>query len=617
MTSRLASLCPLKHHHAALQRAARNSLVIAEILQGMSAQGTSQQIQQVNRPSGGRWLAHPLMLATLVAAVNAAKPAVVDDTAYLLYARHIARHPTDPYGFTIFWYTWPQPAFEVLAPPIYLYWLAAGWYLFGDNIPWLKLWTWPWLLLLAFGLRRLLRHWAPETERWMLPMLMLSPTILPMVNLMLDIPAYALGIAALSLWLADDSQLSVSCRWARALLAGLCLGLALQTKYNLSTYLPAVCLWGLLQRRWGPTLLATTTAVFVFVGWEAFCLIRYGNSHFWYHACGQAGSGPFWEQLQQKAALTGPLLGHWGCLGAAVGLCMAAAVGIPFVRLQPLLLLWLVGMLLVSLVPERFFLLSDGSSAVVLFWQCAGGVSLVSVSYGLYRLWLRPCIEPTGKRFERFLILWWLLEVVGYYLLTPFGAARRLIGLSLVSHLAAARLAHLPGQALAHSIMAKRHSFKPMLCVFLSVAMGVSVSAVDTLDAQPEKWCIERAAQALHEAGDPPPRQVWYAGHWGFQHYAQRQGWQQIQPQESIVRAGDYVVLPVPPEPEGFYRPHIGSRPICLPEGHYAILAEIVWDDLLPTQTIPNLYGGQVMLVGRDYPRLRVVTARLLTTWHP
>ncbi|MCS7270851.1 MAG: hypothetical protein NZ703_07175, partial [Gemmataceae bacterium] len=81
---------------------------------------------------------HPLVLAGLVTVANGLKPVVVDDTAYLLYAQHIAVCPNDPYGFTIFWYTWPQPAFEVLAPPVYLYWLAGGWWLFGDHVALLK-----------------------------------------------------------------------------------------------------------------------------------------------------------------------------------------------------------------------------------------------------------------------------------------------------------------------------------------------------------------------------------------------------------------------------------------------------------------------------------------------
>jgi hypothetical protein len=76
-------------------------------------------------------LGKPLGLAIILTLANAAKPVLIDDTAYLSYAQRIAAHPTDPYGFTMFWYTVPEPAFEVLCPPVLPYWLALGVRLFG------------------------------------------------------------------------------------------------------------------------------------------------------------------------------------------------------------------------------------------------------------------------------------------------------------------------------------------------------------------------------------------------------------------------------------------------------------------------------------------------------
>jgi hypothetical protein len=40
-------------------------------------------------------LARPLVLALVVTLANAAKPVLIDDTAYLTYARHVAAHPLD------------------------------------------------------------------------------------------------------------------------------------------------------------------------------------------------------------------------------------------------------------------------------------------------------------------------------------------------------------------------------------------------------------------------------------------------------------------------------------------------------------------------------------------
>src|SRR5688572_28305331 len=134
-------------------------------------------------------LRSPLALAVLVTVANAAKPVTVDDTAYLLFARHIASNPTDPYGFSIFWRSYPEPAMAILCPPVVPYWLASGLRLFGESPVLLKLWLFPFVYALAWALRALLARFARGCEDFALPLLLLSPAVLPAVNLMLDIPA--------------------------------------------------------------------------------------------------------------------------------------------------------------------------------------------------------------------------------------------------------------------------------------------------------------------------------------------------------------------------------------------------------------------------------------------
>jgi hypothetical protein len=246
---------------------------------------------------------------------------------------------------------------------------------------------------------------------------------------------------------------------------------------------------------------------------------------------------------------------------------------------------------------------------------------------GLFTLAFSPASEPAEQKLSRFLVLWWGVELAGYYLLTPFGAARRLLGLTLVSHLAAARLYSRTGEVpryLARSSgdtksadIAKVFPKPPAFLLALSLLAGGAVAVVDWLDAQVEKWCVEQAAAVLQEHPEHNRSRIWFAGHWGFQYYAQRQGWEHIVPGASRIQPGDFAVLPVPPEPEILHRPHVGSLPILLPEGKYEILAEVIWDDPIAAQTIPNYYGGSVALIGRNHARLRVVVARLQSAWYP
>lgn len=98
-----------------------------------------------------RLLTGPVGLAVMVTVANAVKPVLVDDTAYLTFARHVAAHPLDPYGGTIYWYTAADPKMEVLAPPVLPYWLGLGIRLFGEHPVVLKLWLFPFVLLLAWA----------------------------------------------------------------------------------------------------------------------------------------------------------------------------------------------------------------------------------------------------------------------------------------------------------------------------------------------------------------------------------------------------------------------------------------------------------------------------------
>ena len=173
----------------------------------------------------------PLILAIGWTGLNALKPPVIDDTVYLALARQMARAPLDPYGFEQFWYQAPQPANHIMAPPVLPYWLSLGMRLFGENIPLLKLWLFPFAMLFVFSVRALLRAFAPRLESPLLLLSVVSPAILPAFNFMLDIPAVALSLAALATFFqAVNGQLRL--RLLLAIGAGLLAGLAAQTKYS-------------------------------------------------------------------------------------------------------------------------------------------------------------------------------------------------------------------------------------------------------------------------------------------------------------------------------------------------------------------------------------------------
>lgn len=537
-----------------------------------------------------RWYSSPAVLAAVVCLVNAAKPVVVDDTAYLLFARQAAAHPLDPYGFEAFWYTVPEPAMDILCPPVVPYWLGLGMRLVGDSPPLLKLWLFPFVWLLAWSLRELLRRIACGTEAAALPLLMLSPAVLPTVNLMLDIPATALGLAAVVVFAQACDRRS----WWLAGAAGAVAGLAMQTKYT-ALLVPAVVGWyGLTHRRVGPAGVAGLVAVGLFAGWEVLLLQKYGRSHFLTHLAGQQSDGGLAGYVRDKWALLPGLVGHLGLLAVGVGLYAGRAVGLPRGVVVGAAISWAVG---VGAVCGG--LAGDGLTGAI--WRASGTAVLLTAGATGVLLLRRHRSAETW-----FVAGWVLLELAGYVALTPFPAARRVIGPTLALGLLAARLVSRVNRA-------RPDRRPPQWAVPFGVAVGLLTAALDTLDAYPEKDLAERAAEVVRDR--PPGSRVWFVGHWGFQYYCERAGMRPLIPGQSEVAAGDFLVLPLYPAGVDFPRPHAGRGAVWPPAGVAEPVAELVWLDPVAGQTVPNFYGGSLPIVGRDHPRLRVGVYRVRTMW--
>ncbi|HYH65817.1 MAG TPA: hypothetical protein VD866_14055 [Urbifossiella sp.] len=537
-------------------------------------------------------LTRPAVLALVVTLANAAKPVVVDDTAYLAFAAHVAAHPADPYGFDLFWYDAPEPAMGILCPPVLPYWLAAGVKLVGVEPVLLKLWLFPVAWLLAWAVRDLLRRFAPDAEAAALPLIVLSPAVLPMVNLMLDVPAAALGLAALAVFARAADRGS----WRLAAGAGLLAACAMQTKYT-ALVAPALLGWyGLTHRRVGLAIVAVAAAVGGFAAWEGVMHLKYGESHFLYHVRDQAPSADGW--LADKFDLLAPLAGHLGVLGVGFAVYAQRSLGLPRWVVAGGAAAWLVGAALVAVTPGADAVLVAGKehprlTLPTLVWRTTGAAVLLTA--------LAAALRLLGRREDRdgaswFVVGWVLLELAGYFAMTPFPAARRVIGVSLAVGVLAAR------------VVSRTPERRPARWVVpFGVGVGVLLAALDGYDALAEKALAERAAAVI-----PAGSRAWYVGHWGFQFYCERAGMTPAVVGASELAAGDYLVLPRFPPGDDFFRPFPGWKWYPPePPADAEEVAEFVWDDRLKAQTVPNLYGGVEPVTGRDHPRLRVVVYRL------
>jgi hypothetical protein len=576
-----------------------------------------------------------LIPAFILTLLNCAKPLVIDDTAYHFYAVQDAAHPLDPYGFAVYWWHRPYVANEVLAPPLLPYWWSLALRLFGEHPTLWKLWLLPFNLLLVGALHALFRRFARGLETPLVWLTVLSPALLPSLNLMLDVPALALALGALVVFLRACDRDSL----ALAALAGVLAALAIETKYTGALAPAAMLLYAVCFRKLGLWPAAALLAAQVFVSWEFLIALLYGQSHFLYAL--RENVSP----LSSKFGLWLPLVGILGTIAPP-----AALLGLAALRVSGRTLILAGGAVvlayaLVAAAGVQFTAQGDVAGAplirngdrpvdftleLVVFLLVGLGVAGVAAAVAGRLGWAARMDVPLPEIWRRsrarwFLLLWLGLEVAGYFAMTPFPAVRRLLGVVVVGtliagHLAARTCRSPPRRRLVVGVAA------------YGVALGLGFYAVDLCEAWTEKAAAEQAATLIQEQGGGTG---WYVGHWGFQFYAERAGMQPVvtapPPQYCYESEGP---IPLPPL----------SRPIPMPpvsqlkEGDWIVVPDyrvtqqplyldatktepVFWfavRDPIPLRTVMCYYSGNTALEHRAEPtRLQVTVYRVTADFVP
>ena len=582
-----------------------------------------------------------VFLALIFTLLNAFKPLQVDDAAYYYYAAHIAEHPLDPYGFEIFWYQEPEPANHVLAPPVLPYWWAGAIRLFGDRPFMWKTWLLPFSLIFVWALARLFRRFTPGMETPLVWMTVLSPTFLPSLNLMLDVPALALSLFSITVFFNACDRLD----FFRALGAGFLAGVAMQTKYTGFLAPAAMLLCGWLRAWLNPSplagvvnqfipepreragliclsLVAFLIALNVFVGWEVFITFRHGESHFYLEYL--QNHSTILNQLQNWSL---PLLTLFGGVGPGIALLGWLAMcprSLPLFAGSVLVfagywltafgnpLKWTFDSTLFSLPQSWAFTLTAWEQLIFPLFGILGFGIVLGVAWRLARwtvnrgAWgvdrLAPGVTPHAPNppphADWFLLLWLALEITGYFAMTPFAAVRRILGIVVVTTVIAGRLASCTcgsarGKILVWSV-----------AIFNSL-LGLGFYGVDYLDARASQEMAENAAAFIPK----PHGKIWYVGHWGFQFYAEHAGMQPAVPAKwnQLAQEGDWLVVPDRRIAQQFLPP---SRSFKKKVSESAVY------DIVPLRTVQCYYGTAtgVPLEHHEGPRCSVTVYRI-TNW--
>ncbi len=506
------------------------------------------------------FMLHPLLLAAVLTLVNAAKPVLIDDTAYLAFARHLAERPSEPYGFFLFWYDYPHPAIKHVLPPVLPYWLGLGLALFGEDLFLLKLWLFPFAAVLAYAARFLSRRFMPDSAGKVAAMLTIGPGALPFFNFMLDLPALALQLGAIALaFRGIDSRRS----WPWAVGTGLATTLALQTKFSVLG-LPAILLAiGYFPGRIRFAVLAVAIGIGGFVLWEGYVYSVHGLSHFLHHTFGYAKD----TNVQTKMALAIALLGHVGLTAGWAGRTLA---------FPGAALIFGLGFLTLAFLPV------PGTSTILgMMLLVLGGGAILPVLRFAIPFLLRRATAPES----RVLAAWLILEILVYFAVSPFPAGRRVLGITVPLVLLLAREFELTLRGITFGL-----------------GMALAVTALDGHDAAAERSIPQRAAAITRGSGTTHT-----LGHWGFQYYAEREGMRLVDSRVTLFEAGDWLLVPIGERPQtGGYRVVPNSETM-------ERIAELVEEDVIRLKSIPNLYSARTPFAVRTGPRLKYELYRIRT----
>ncbi len=473
------------------------------------------------------WL-HILTIAILLTGLNILKPVHIDDTPFLTYAKEFSQHPLHPYQFE---YGSPHisSANNLLNPPVHLYWMGLGMALFSDDLIFLKCWLLPYLVVLTYSLSALLRRFAPTYQVPLLWLCAFSPVVLPSINYMLDIPVWSLSLFALVCTMKATERRS----WGWALLAGVVIGLALQTKYIAMAHLATLGVWCVLQRQTLRGVVIVGLGLSVAVGWELYLVSIQGRSHFITQFNQRKGGGAL-----RVARLLFPLFSQVAGVVPAVVLLGLRSFGWKPIRLFLVLSVYVLGYVLFAFLPSQGAILSkeDGKSALCLsniiyaVFAIYSVGALLAIAWTISQKWSsRPKSE---KRLWGFFGVWLILEIAGYFALSPFPAVRRVIGIIFVFTFGVSYFAE--SRRPSRSWVYGATIFQMVLAAFFFT--------VDVLDTRASREQARQLAQKLR-AEQQEGQSVWYVDWYGFGYYLYESGCKPLTVNALRPKVGDTLLM--------------------------------------------------------------------------
>lgn len=474
--------------------------------------------EQVGEPASGtrRRLLEPAVVVLLLLLQLPFLPVAfhVDEPNIIALARQIEREPLDPYGFDINWTGTTKPAYEVLAnPPVYPAWLALWARLLGWNEISLHASNIPFSVLALMSFMVLARRvGAPPAMAGVL--LLGSPAFLLATHVVMP------DLAMLSCFLlAIGGSMSFLHHGRRGWLAVVFVAafLAPLMKYNGILLAPILFVLWFFSGRSKALLIAAAAPAISFALWMALSGLMYGTPHFL--ALGGLDGG------SRSYVISGVM----SVLGLGV-----IPVALAFTRIEysSALTGWR-GSLAVFVLTALmgFFAVGYPARPAVLY-----GITVAISAHFLILVLLQ--IGPAMKRQDGItvLLVFWILLVIAFQFKLIFTSVRYLLPLLPAVVLLLLRVG--PSGRKASGL------FRALAVA--SVVLSLSVAIGDAAIANVyRRFVRENEVRLRGRSG-----RLYFAGHWGFQYYAESIGAVQMEsyPEPRYVE-GDKVVVARNPFP--------------------------------------------------------------------
>jgi hypothetical protein len=367
-----------------------------------------------------------------------------------------------------------------------------------------------------------------------------SPAVLPIANLMVDVPALALGLASAVVFVGAVDRRS----WPQAALGGLLTALAVLTKYNAVVLVPLFALYALLRGR-ARYLTSMAIPVAVLGLWSLHNAIVWGEVHLLITSAYkpyEKTAADLWQAFYTAAVVPGSSFFFLGVLGLAR------------LRLRGLAVWgWLAAVLLIG--PTHMYWWRSPTLIATEYWAFAANTVLLLVfasaaTRGLPEGPRRPLTRgllldlvrrgpasPAESDRRDSLFLWlWIAGVMLFQMLFAFHQAPRYHILAL------SPLALL----LIRTLDAAVPSFRPLHhaaawgSVAVGLVMALFVAAADDAHARANRELPARVSQKYGAEGG----KIYCVGHWGFQFYCEELGFTAFDAIGGEVAENDLVIVP-------------------------------------------------------------------------